>query len=89
LEDIRIPRWIKTHVIFLGQLHGFADASEKAYAAVVYTKVEESVTLIASKSKVSPKKNRKTIPELELFAAHLLSKLMQRTKESISNMFLV
>jgi len=85
LEDIRIPRWIKTHVNFLVQLHGFADASEKAHAAVVYAKVEESVTLIASKSKVNPKKNRQTIPKLELCAAHLLSKLMQRTKESNSN----
>jgi len=77
-------RWIKTHVHFSVQPHGFADASKKAYAAVVYAKVEESVTLIASKSKVNSKKNRKTIPKLELCAAHLLSKLMQSTKESIS-----
>jgi len=41
--------------------------------------------LIGSKSKVNPKKNRKTIPKLEICPAHLLSKLMQRTKESISN----
>jgi len=51
LDDIRIPRWIKTHVHFSVQLHGFADASVKAYATVLYAKVEESVTLIASKSK--------------------------------------
>jgi len=36
LEKIRIPRWIKTHVNFSVQLHGFADASDKTYAAVVY-----------------------------------------------------
>jgi len=37
--------------------------------------VEESVTLIVSKSKVNPKKSKKTIPKLELCAAHLLNKL--------------
>jgi len=43
------------------------------------------ITIVASKSRVNPIKNRKTIPKLELCAAHLLSKLIQKVKESIDN----
>lgn len=60
------------------ELHGFADASEKAYAAVVYIKCDGQITIVAAKSKVNPMKNRKTLPKLELCAAHLLSKLLHR-----------
>uniref|UniRef100_W8BRZ3 Integrase zinc-binding domain-containing protein n=1 Tax=Ceratitis capitata TaxID=7213 RepID=W8BRZ3_CERCA len=60
------------------ELHGFADASEKAYAAVVYIKYDEQINIVAAKSKVNPMKNRKTLPNLELCAAHLLSKLIHR-----------
>jgi len=35
LEKVRIPRWIQSKVNSIVELHGFADASEKAYAAVV------------------------------------------------------
>lgn len=55
------------------ELHGFADALEKAYAAVVYIKCGDSVNLLTAKSKVNPIKNRKTLPKLELCAAHLLA----------------
>ncbi|XP_032569851.1 uncharacterized protein LOC116800206 [Drosophila sechellia] len=85
LENIRIPRWINSNSSSVIQIHGFADASEKAYAAVVYAKVGPHVNIIASKSRVNPIKNRKTIPKLELCAAHLLSELIQRLKGSIDN----
>jgi len=85
LENIRIPRWLKMQTNALAQVHGFADASEKAYAAVVYAKIGCSVMIIASKSKVNPKKNRKTIPKLELCAAHLLAKLIDRVKEDLGD----
>ncbi|XP_073820586.1 uncharacterized protein [Musca autumnalis] len=62
------------------QLHGFADASERAYAAVVYAKVGGSVQLVAARSKVNPIKNRKTLPKLELCAAHLLARLIAKIK---------
>lgn len=62
------------------ELHGFADASTVAYAAVVYLKVVSSsgevrITLLAAKSKVAPLKPL-TIPRLELSAAVLLARLI-------------
>jgi len=42
--------------------------------------------IIASKSKVNPKKNRKTIPKLELCAAHLLDKLINRVKKDLGDL---
>ncbi|XP_035232769.1 uncharacterized protein LOC118204571 [Stegodyphus dumicola] len=64
------------------ELHGFCDASELAYGAVVYYKSvflygEVVIRLVTSKSKVSPIK-QVTIPRLELCAAVLLAKLMNR-----------
>lgn len=78
LQQIEVPRWIGTTGNSQIELHGFADASEKAYAAVIYAKTEHSVILVTSKTKVNPIKNRKTLPKLELCAAHLLAKLLQK-----------
>ena len=63
------------------QLHGFADASCKVYAGVVYlrliTKGEVIVTrFVASKTRVAPI-NQKTIPRLELLACLVLSRLIK------------
>ena len=80
LKNAKIPRWFEMSENSIIQLHGFVDASEKAYAAVVYLKVESKITIIAAKSKLNPIKNRKTLPKLELCAAHLLSKLLQKNK---------
>ena len=62
------------------QLHGFCDASEDAYAGVVYLRGEDTygnvhISLVLAKTKVSPIK-RLTIPRLELCGAHLLSRLL-------------
>ena len=63
------------------QLHGFSDASEDAYAAAVYIRVQDKsdtahVSLVFSKTKVAPIK-RLTIPRLELCGAKLLSQLLR------------
>ncbi|XP_024875256.1 uncharacterized protein LOC112456750, partial [Temnothorax curvispinosus] len=62
LETIRVPRWLESDQEGVKrELHGFADASEKAYAAVVYLRTESSsgevvVSLVAAKTKVAPLK---------------------------------
>ena len=60
-------------------LFGFCDASSRAYAAVVYMRIEtnvgSSVEFVASKTRVSPVE-RQTIPRLELLSALLLANLM-------------
>lgn len=59
------------------ELHGFCDASEQAYATVLYLRMMSAdgiieISLVESKTKVAPIK-KLTIPRLELCGAHLLS----------------
>ncbi|XP_022785068.1 uncharacterized protein LOC111325508 [Stylophora pistillata] len=61
------------------QLHWFSDASERAYAAIVYIRVAYSdgrieTRLVASKTRVSPIK-KQSIPRLKLLGAVILSRL--------------
>ena len=68
-------------VISRTKLHGFSDASEHAYSAVVYIRAvysnaTPSLTLVTAKTKVAPLK-RLSIPRLELCGANLLSKLIK------------
>ncbi|XP_077278810.1 uncharacterized protein LOC143906541 [Temnothorax americanus] len=67
-----------------GDWHGFADASERAYAAVIYLRAETEegswrVTLMAAKTKVAPLK-QVTLARLEFNAAALLVKLASHFK---------
>ena len=62
------------------QLIGFCDASEKAYAPVVYLRTVDKghvdLYIVAAKTKIAPRGSFKlTIPKLELRAAELLSKV--------------
>ncbi|GBM17688.1 hypothetical protein AVEN_168530-1 [Araneus ventricosus] len=84
---INVPRWILSEQCISVELHGFADASEVAYGAVIYVKSINSyggseVKLLISKSRVAPLKFV-TIPRLELCAAVLLSKLMRRVLRAL------
>lgn len=67
------------------ELHGFADASEKAYGACIFLRSIDShghfkVALLCSKSKVAPIKSTTTLPRLELCASLLLANLSNKIK---------
>ena len=83
LNNIQFPRCItvSNHIKF--QLHGFCDASEKAYGACIYLRSTDMqgkhrTSLVCSKSRIAPLKST-TIPRLELCAALLLAKLYTTT----------
>lgn len=77
-----IPRCYhdKTTSVLSMELHGFSDASEQAYSAVVYLRMECSdgsmqIGLVSSK----PIK-KLTIPRLELCGAHVLARLIHHVR---------
>uniref|UniRef100_A0A8D8SN73 Integrase catalytic domain-containing protein n=1 Tax=Cacopsylla melanoneura TaxID=428564 RepID=A0A8D8SN73_9HEMI len=79
LSKIQIPRHIAVAPGSSLMLIGYCDASEKAFGAVIYSRVHVNdkpvVTLLAAKSKVAPLK-QVSIPRLELNAALLLARLL-------------
>ncbi|XP_062713695.1 uncharacterized protein LOC134290550 [Aedes albopictus] len=97
LEDITsisIPRWAAfAHNPVVVELHGFCDASEKAYGACLYIRTVSSdgtisARLLAAKSKVAPtgkskKQTTLTLPRLELSSALLLAHLYHKVTESV------
>ena len=86
LDGIKIPGCYFNSPIQNTQLHGFCDASEQAFGAVVYMRsvYENGVSLVASKTRVAPTK-KQTIPHLELLGAVILSHLMSSVTTSLSN----
>ena len=66
------------------ELHGFSDASLKAYAAVICIRFElkddsHCVHFVASKTKINPiERQNLTIPKLELMTCVLLNQLFFR-----------
>lgn len=88
LDELEIPRWLNTLSTCQSiQLHGFSDASQVAYAAVVFIRVEDDngfvqVSMVTAKTRVAPIKIM-TIPRLELCAAVLLANLLHQTQKSL------
>ncbi|GBN10409.1 hypothetical protein AVEN_141510-1 [Araneus ventricosus] len=87
INTLNIPRYIFLDYALKIELHGFADASVKAYGAAIYVRClsnsgEISTNLLCSKSRIAPLKSV-TIPRLELCAAVLLAKLAQKTITSM------
>ncbi len=88
LTEHPIPRRLLTSsCTFNLQLHGFSDASTKAYRAVIYLRAvysdsSTSVMLVTAKSRVTPVKPE-TIPRLELTAALMLARLVKATASDL------
>lgn len=86
LSRPHLPRYILSKDPVRFDLMGCSDASEKAFGAVVYLRVEDSsgevgVHLLLAKTRVAPTKQRRTIPQLELSGAVLLVGLIDRVKD--------
>lgn len=78
LREIRIPRWLQFQPQVKLQYHGFCDASERAYGAAIYVRIQisQKVTtqLLTAKTRVAPVKSL-SVPRLELCGAVLLAEL--------------
>ncbi|KMQ87330.1 gag-pol polyprotein precursor [Lasius niger] len=66
LEGVRVPRWFRGDASAgTLEIHGFSDAFERAYAAVIYLRAmgdeEPLISLVLAKTKVAPVK-RVTAP---------------------------
>lgn len=85
LTRIRIPRWLGIGPGSCYSLHGFSDASDLAYGAVVYLRIERGSKIeciqLGAKHRVAPVKPV-TTPRLELCAAALLGELTQTIKRA-------
>ena len=82
LNQVKIPRWIRFQPMAKIQFHGFCDASQRAYGAAIYIRVETeyevTCSLLVAKSRVAPVKTI-SLPRLELCGAVLLSELFSAT----------
>ncbi|KAK9692831.1 Pao retrotransposon peptidase [Popillia japonica] len=91
LNNLSIPRQVTLKEFLNIELHGFCDASERAYGACVYIRTthqngSHNVTLLCAKSRVAPLK-RVTLPRLELCGAVLLTRLINTVSKNISIQF--
>jgi Pao retrotransposon peptidase/Family of unknown function (DUF5641) len=80
---IRIPRWIYDGPNSNMELHVFCDASERAYATCIYSRVNSrggtiATNLVCSKSRVAPLKNE-SVQRLELMGCVLGTRLLNAT----------
>lgn len=89
VEPLRFPRCYFRNSMRTSSsytLHGFGDASQRAYAAVVYLLIEthdgRSTRFVASKTRVAPVKGH-SIPRLELLAALLLARLISALESAL------
>lgn len=88
ISKLEIPRHAVIPKATKIQLHGFADASQEAYGAVIYIRSVNAqekvkVVLLIAKGKVAPLKTQ-SIPRLELCGTLVLSQLMTKVKSALS-----
>lgn len=89
ISRISIPRWTNQgHEANHVEIHGFSDASNLAFSAVVYLRTvsitgDTRISILIAKSKVAPLKTL-SIPKLELLGACLLTKCVIHVQTSMS-----
>ena len=91
VNEVVVPRCVytsPTEEVLDCSLHGFGDASQKSYCAVIYfvyrTNVGVYVHILTSKARVAPLKPT-SIPRLELMSARLLAQVMKSVKDALEN----
>ena len=90
LNSVKVPRcyFDSNRTVAYSQLHGFSDASDQAFAAVVYLRSSYSdgsveVRIVGAKTRVAPTK-KQSIPRLELLGAVILARLVMTILKSLS-----
>ena len=89
LNGMKVPRcyFDSNRTVAYSQLYGFSDASDQAFAAVVYLRASYSdgtveVQIIGAKTRVAPTK-KQSIPRLELLGAVILARLVTTILKSL------
>ena len=89
LNGMKVPRcyFDSNRTVAYSQLHGFSDASDQAFAAVVYLRASYSdgtveLRIIGAKTRVAPTK-KQSIPCLELLGAVILARLVTTILKSL------
>lgn len=85
---LEVPRYVLSPNTSNVELHGFCDASQRAYAAAIYLRSVDNnnilkVALLCAKTKVAPIK-KLTIPRLELCGVLLLARLSTTVIQSLN-----
>ena len=89
LSGIKVAQYyfIPNKELITCQLHGFCDASTRAYTAVIYIRCfyidgTVDVNIVSSKTRVAPIKGQ-TVPRLELLGAGILARLMHSVHDAL------
>lgn len=78
VDQIHIPRWVQRTDACHIKIHAFSDASEYAYGAAGYIRIQSSkvtLSLLLAKTRLAPT-NAVSIPRLELCGAVLMAEIV-------------